>query len=84
MSIPALNNQKGLNNVAHKFTATDGSIHYYFVFAGIWIFVGAGATNESSHAIAGTIPTGSVHINTTTGVWSFYNGSAWKLNTQAS
>lgn len=85
MSVASNNNRKGLSVTVSEFKASDNSIHPYFDFAGIWIFVGAGAPTESTKAIAGDgIPTGSFHINTTTGVQSTYNGSAWKAITQAS
>ena len=72
-----------MNNVAKTFTATDGSVHYYIQFGAIWLFQGAGAVDESSYTIAGTIPAGSEHVNTTNGVKSRYTGSAWETVTQS-
>jgi hypothetical protein len=81
MSVPTEANKRGLNNVARTFTATDSSVHYYIEFGTIWIFQGAGAVDESSYTIAGTIPAGSIHINTSNGVMSKYTGSAWETVT---
>lgn len=78
MSVASNENKKSLAVTASEFTATDGSKHTYFTFAGIWMFVGAGAPTETGKTIAGaSIPKGSYHINQTTGVHSFYDG-AWK------
>lgn len=78
MSVPSEANKRGMNMVSKTFTATDGSVHYYIKFGAVWLFQGAGAVDESSYAIAGTIPAGSIHINTTNGVMSKYTGSAWE------
>lgn len=83
MSVPNEGDKRGLSPHAQEFTATDGSKHYYFTLGNIWIFMGAGATNEADHAIAGaSIPSGSLHINRTTGKVSVYEVNAWKIITQ--